>query len=157
MITRLARVDDVPQLIQLGKQLWDLHLEFDPEYYLLENTFTETFSSWVYEQLNSPYQFIIVAHDENNLEIIGFIAGFLKYLFPWFKTKTVGHISYLIIDPPYRNQSIGKQLEKAAQEWFRTKKVNYIELYVDEKNNIGQAVWSSYGYLPFKKFLRKTI
>jgi GNAT superfamily N-acetyltransferase len=89
--------------------------------------------------------------------MIGFISGFIKALYPWFCTKTVGHISYLIIEPDYRSKGIGGLLEKGALSWFKSKNISYVEVYTDEINSPGVAAWSSYGYLPFKKFLRKKI
>jgi GNAT superfamily N-acetyltransferase len=48
---------------------------------------------------------------------------------------------------------IGKTLMAAAEDWFKQKNITYLEVYVEEKNGIGQQAWSSYGFQPFKKFL----
>lgn len=166
MHIRPAITEDIPQLIKLGRNLLDIHYTFDPDYYTLEENFDESFGNWLKEQLIYPNQFILVATDEqspnNNLpipsyQIIGFISGFIKALFPWFKTKTVGHISYLVIDPSFRQKSIGKQLEQEAIVWFKSRNVPYVEVYVDELNNVGKIAWDKYGFGPFKKFLRKKI
>lgn len=155
MNIRLARHEDIPQIITLGKQLLDLHFEFDQKYYGLEASFDRDFYNWAAEQIGSPGKFILVA-EENGI-LTGFISGFIKYLFPWFKVKQVGHISYLVIDKSKRAKGVGKLLELAAVDWFRTKNLNYIEVYVDEVNQFGKIAWNSYGYQPFKKFLRKSI
>ena len=155
MNIRLARHADIPQIITLGKQLLDLHFEFDQKYYDLEASFDRDFYNWAAEQIGFPGKFILVA-EENGI-ITGFISGFIKYLFPWFKTKQVGHISYLVIDKSKRSKGAGKLLETEAVNWFKTKNLNYIEVYVDEVNQFGKIAWNSYGYQPFKKFLRKSI
>lgn len=167
MIIRPAEYKDVPQIVDLGRQLLDLHVSYDPDYYALENNFEELFTSWVKEQIGMPSQFLLVATEKSPEDtsmqmspgehISGFISGFLKALFSWFKTKTVGHISYLIVEKSARQKGIGKQLEESAVLWFRSRKVSFIELYVEEKNDTGQKAWNEYGYLPFKKFLRKKI
>lgn len=159
MHIRIGEYKDIPQIVKLGKQLLELHGEFDKDYYLLEEDFENLFAGWLKEQMNLPSAFFLVAERTENEEerIVGFVSGFLKALFPWFRTKTVGHISYLAIDRNFRKQGIGKLLEEAAISWFRNKNVSYIEVYVDEKNQIGQKAWSTYGFLPFKKFLRKKI
>lgn len=158
---------DIPQIIKLGRQLWELHTSFDPNYYALEESFDVLFEAWVKDQLSSAYQFLNVAENiiipqELNGQIqesriIGFVAGFLKPLFPWFKTKMVGHVSYLIIDPVYRRQKVGKALIGSAEVWFNSKNITYVELYVEEKNTVGQSAWNNYGFGPFKRFLRKIV
>lgn len=157
MHIRLAQIEDLPQIVLLGRSLLDLHKEYDNDYYQLEENFDGLFGNWVRGQLNNLSQFIIVAQNSTDNKISGFISGFVKPLFPWFKTKSVGHISYLVIDESYQKQGVGKLLEDAARNWFVEKNIHFLELYVDEKNPIGQKAWSSYGFLPFKKFLRKKI
>ncbi len=162
MYIRPATVEDIPSLLALAKQLFDLHFQFDSEYYQLEPNFDELFTSWLREQLTYyNNQFILVAQNSelqnSEKKITGFISGFIKSLYPWFRTKAVGHISYLVIDPNFQRRKIGQFLENAAISWFKARNVSYIELYVEEKNEVGKIAWTSYGFGPFKKFLRKKI
>lgn len=158
---RSADTDDIGPIIDLGQQLLYLHQTFDPDYYILEEDFRQKFSDWVKYQLNSPNQFIIIAENEVNSsehkKIVGFISGYLKSLFPWFKTKNVGHISFLVIDQKFLRQGIAKQLEQAAHSWFNERNIRYIECFSHEKNTTGNLVWNNFGYKPFHKFLRKKI
>lgn len=156
MHIRPGQLSDIPSIIRLGRQLFDVHAQFDRDYYQIENNFDELFRNWANQYLASSSQFILVSENDSR-EITGFIAGFIKSLYPWFIVKSVGHIAYLVVDPIYRKNGVGKMLNDAAANWFKEKKVTYIELYVEEKNGIGQTAWSSYGFMPFKKFLRKKI
>lgn len=157
MHIRPAEPNDIPALVTLGKTLLSLHTVYDYQYYELADNFDELFGNWIKDQLSRPYQFIIVAQNPADGKIIGFISGFVKYLYPWFKTKSVGHISYMIIDHKFRRRGVGKILENAAASWFKSKNITYLELYVEEPNTTGINAWSKYGFLPFKKFLRKKI
>ena len=157
MHARLAEAKDIPQLIKLGRELLEMHFQFDNSYYQIEENFDESFSNWIQNTLNTSSQFIFVAENNDKTKIIGFISGFIKPLYPWFKIKSVGHISYLFVHSQYRKQRVGKSLEKKAVEWFKSKNITYLELYVDEKNTSGQYAWNSYAYEPFKKFLRKSL
>lgn len=156
MHIRPAQAKDIPKLIQLGKQLLNYHVWLDREYYLLEDNFDTEFNWWLADQIGSTSKLLLVAHNDVN-KIVGFISGFIKALYPWFRTKAVGHISYMYIDSAYRKRGVGKLLESASVTWFKSKNVSYVELYVEEKNDIGQKAWTSYDFLPFKKFLRKKI
>lgn len=158
MHIRPAQSQDIKGITFLAKQLLQLHSEFDTEYYQLEESFEDQFKSWISNHLNSSNQFVYVAETDNpNPSTIGFISGFIKSLYPWFRHKSVGHITYLTVSPSFRRRSVGKLLETAALSWFKSKNVSYIEVYTDEKNKVGGIVWHSYGYLPFKKFLRKKL
>lgn len=155
MLIRQACLSDTPQITSLGRELLNLHFGFDSVYYQLEENFADSFSNWVKNQIDTSHYFLLVA-EENN-KIIGFISGFLKSLYPWFHTKAVGHISYLIVKPESRQKGIARLLEEAARQWFKEKNVSYVEVYVDEQNSVAQKTWHSLGFSPFKKFLRKTI
>jgi len=157
MHIRPAELNDIAALVKLGKTLLSLPTVYDFEYYELEENFNELFGNWIKDQLNHPSQFILVAQNPADGKIVGFISGFIKYLYPWFKTKSVGHISYMIIDHNFRRRGIGKMLENAATSWFKSKNISYVEVYVEEPNMTARSAWNKYGFLPFKKFLRKKI
>jgi ribosomal protein S18 acetylase RimI-like enzyme len=155
MTIRELKQQDFPEVAKLGKDLLLLHAGYDPSYYELEENFDELYTHWLNGNLNSLYQFILVA--EENGKVVGFISGFIKSLYSWFKTKSVGHVGYLAVDINHRRQGIGKMLEKEATNWFKNKNVSYVEVYVDETNEIGKHAWEKYHFLPFKRFLRKRI
>lgn len=156
MHVRLVQLPDIPAITALGKQLLTMHTEFDPNYYALEQNFDELFGNWAKEHVNHPSQFILVA-DNGAGSIVGFISGFIKQLYPWFITKKVGHLAYLIVDPAHQQNGIGASLENEARSWFKVHSVSYVEVYTDCANPIGQKAWQKYGYADFKRFLRKKI
>ncbi|OGF98897.1 hypothetical protein A2153_00735 [Candidatus Gottesmanbacteria bacterium RBG_16_38_7b] len=159
MIIRQAVYSDLEQIINLSTQLLELHSQIDPEYYQYTEDYTVKIRSWAERHLTSPSQFILVAEEEqlNDKKIIGFISGYIKFLFPWYKINSVGHISFLVIDTKFQKKGVGRQLEEAAKRWFRTRNLKYIEVYTSEKNSAGLSAWKAYSYQPFNKFLRKKI
>lgn len=58
MHIRGANLEDVSQLVKLGKNLLTLHTDYNFDYYRLEERFDELFGNWVKDQLNHPYQFM---------------------------------------------------------------------------------------------------
>ncbi|MBI4067071.1 GNAT family N-acetyltransferase, partial [Candidatus Gottesmanbacteria bacterium] len=89
--------------------------------------------------------------------VVGFLSGFIKYLFPWFNIKRVGHISFMFIDENYRLKGVGKMLVAEVKKWFKEQGLLYIELYVNESNSNGLAFWKKVGFDNFQKFLRMKI
>ena len=158
MIIRPAQLTDLQSITDLTVQLFQKHQEIDPEYYQYVSDYTLKIYSWAEQQLASSSQFLIVAENDGSVKkIVGFISGYIKYLFPWFKFSSVGHISFLVIDPEYQKKGIGKELAEGAKKWFSSRDLNYIEVFTNEKNEAGLSAWKAYGYSPFNKFLRKKI
>ncbi len=155
MLIRKAESKDSEQIVFLGKHLLELHTEWEKDYYALEDNFNYSFASWVTEQTTNQSKFLYVAED--NGKIVGFVSGYLKSFYPWFKIKSVGHISFLYILPDYRRKKIGKLLTEKSADWFRSNNVKYIEVFADEKNTIAVNAWKSYGFGDFKRFLRKSL
>ena len=150
--------NDIEQIVLLTKQLLISHLDYDGEYFQLDVNHRQAITDWVKYHLGAANQFILVARpDAGQPEICGFISGYIKPLFPWFKIKQVGHISFLAVDEIRRKQGVGRQLELNACQWFKNRGITYLELYTNEKNYPGISAWQSYGYKPFNRFLCKKI
>lgn len=156
MHVRPAIFTDISTIVLLGRKLLEMHSDFDSQYYQLEPDFDRLFGLWVKDQIGKDMQFLLLA-ETDTYQVVGFISGFLKALYPWFITKSVGHIGYMYVLPEFQRQKVGRLLEQHATAWFKLKNVLYIELYVEEKNQIGQIAWSSYSFIPFKKFLQKKV
>ena len=149
-------MEDIPAITNLGESLTALHKGFDPEYYTFdEEGFSASFSDWLNSQIPLPSSLFLVSIE--NGKVIGFLSGFIKYLFPWYKIKKVGHISFTMIDENFRGRGIGRSLFFEAAGWFKQQDLNYIELYANEKNSMGLEFWKSCGFSDFQKFLRKKI
>jgi len=158
MRIRPAQTEDTASIINLGHCLISEHQKLDLFHYQVEEDFSGLFSNWVRDTMANLNHFIIVAeNEEDESKIIGFISGFIKVLYPWFKQKYIGHISFLVVDPAFRNKNIGDLLEKKACGWFRQRNLKTIELFVDTNNFLGNQAWKSYGFIPAKKLLRKII
>ncbi len=151
-----ATTEDIPLLANFGKKLTKLHFDFDPDYYTFdESGFGPAFSDWLRNQIGIQSSIILVAKENN--QVIGFLSGFVKYLFPWYVIKRVGHISFMFIDENYRRKGVGKELLREAKKWFKVQGLTYMELYVNENNQKGVSFWKSRGFSDFQKFLRMRI
>jgi ribosomal protein S18 acetylase RimI-like enzyme len=155
MQIRAATSEDVQAITKLATDLFTLHQTFDNEYYAMEEHPEQYISKWVAEQVRAVTSFMLVAEIDG--EVAGLIAGYIKPLYPWFITKAVGHLSFLIVQPQHRKKGIATALQEAAMSWFKTRNMTYVEVFVEEKNEIGNTAWNAFEFSPFRKFMRKKI
>lgn len=155
MDIRPATLSDIDLLSDLINLIICQHIGFDQGYYQTNNEKEKHIMNWIKDCLSSNVKFIFVA--EENSKIVGFISGYIKPLLPWFSQKYVGHISYLIIKPNLRRKGVGKLLKNEAICWFKNRNIAYVEVFVNEKNQIGINAWLSYGFTSFNKLLRHKI
>ena len=160
MNIRPATTDDLEGIVALTEDLLENHLEYDLEYFELAESHRLYLEDWVKYHLGSISQFILVSEitaSGKKPVLTGYISGYIKPLFPWFKIKQVGHLSFLAVDKRWRRKGVGNLLEEKASLWFKEKDIKYIEVYTNEKNFPGLSAWTSYGYKPFNRFLRKSL
>jgi len=152
-----AETNDIADIVNLSCRLFEIHRNIDPEYYQASADYNAKIRTWAEQQVNSPSQFLLVARDSQSKKAVGFISGYIKFLFPWYKIKSVGHISFLSVDPEWQKKGIGKQLNYEAEKWFSERGRKYIEVFANIENSAGVAAWKKYGYLTFNKMFRKKI
>ena len=77
--------------------------------------------------------------------------------FPASGLGKVGHISICWVSQKFRNQNIGSQLVREAEDWFEAKGVNAVELSYMAKNALAGKIWGRLGYEPFRIFAHKIL
>ena len=156
MITiRSAELKDIKDIIEIFTYLIKIHLEFDRQYYRTGKNFNSSVENWIKAQIEVPSHFLFVSVQNNGIS--GFVSGYIKYLFPWYRITTVGHISFLVVKDEFQKKGTGKALMAEAEGWFKNKDLEYIEVFANEKNSAGVSAWKSYGFSVLNLFLRKKI
>ena len=88
-------------------------------------------------------------------KIVGFVSGEIKKTGSF--TEKIGHYNDCYVTKRYRRKGISKKLTKAMLEWFKSKKIRYVELFVRSKNKTGIKTWKSFGFNEIGKFMRKRL
>jgi len=91
-------------------------------------------------KLNMVYMAII------NDEIIGFCAGNIRLSPAFLGNKKIGYISHVYVKQKYRKNKVGVILVNHIEQWFKEKKVDFIELEVLNQNASAIKFWSSLNY-----------
>lgn len=159
MIFRELCADDLPDVISLFNELiahlieetCDPYMQVDPDADLQEGL-----ESYLRETLEGRNKTTIVAEDDG--KIVGFITGEIRdSFFPPSVVKKIGYIFGAYTCPEYRRQGVMVKLEKILTDFFRSHKINYVELSFLSGNSLARKSWEAMGYGVFREQMRKNI
>jgi GNAT superfamily N-acetyltransferase len=92
------------------------------------------FGKWL-EGIRPPLgRFSVVIVAESQEALVGFVAGRIRTLPPYFGTDQVGVISEVFVSEQWRSQMLGARMLNAAVAWYRENNIRRIELQVVSRN-----------------------
>lgn len=150
-ITSLQK-KDLKEVAFLVKKLDDFHQKLDSSY--KGGTFKECFF-YCKELFHKRNAKIFVARDQKR--IVGFLVAMIKKTKYFFKPLLVGKISRIFVEEDFRQKKIGEKLVEKAFEWFKKKKVKFVEVQCFIKNKNALNFWKKMGFVEFAKKLEKKI
>lgn len=119
-----ARLQDIPQLVHLLKELFYIEKDFKPD--------TIKQSIGLELLINSPIQGVIkVARNAEN-NIIGMVS--VQLVISTAQGAASAWVEDMIISKPYRAAGLGKALLDAALQWAKEKGATRAQLLVDIEN-----------------------
>lgn len=94
---------------------------------------------------------------EENNKVLGFITFNLEKRETWWEIKTVGYVDLVFVDQKFRSKGIAKLLMKEAYKVFRKKKMKYVKLAVQTKNEPAHQMWLKKGFQDFRVDMYKKL
>ena len=77
---------------------------------------------------------------------VGFLLGAILARPRVFEHRLYGHIYDLFVDPARRNRGVGESLVQEALAWFRSRRVEKVDLYTYARNEMGLRFWKKMGF-----------
>ncbi|MCZ7540551.1 MAG: GNAT family N-acetyltransferase [Anaerolineae bacterium] len=82
-------------------------------------------------------------------EAAGYLLGAVIDLHPdLFEPVDAGFIADIFVDPAFRGRGLARELVTTANQWFRQRGVQQVELQVAARNPAGMRFWESVGGVP---------
>ena len=125
MIIRNAVPADVPAIVELWKELMDMHQELD-RIYTRSTDGHDVFAKFVDENISGEDSCVVVAQVQGN--IVGYGQAKLEKYPPVLKEPEYGLILDFFVAETHRKIGIGRELVKEIRHWFREKGVRQIEV-----------------------------
>ena len=94
--------------------------------------------------LNDANAVIFVAEEAG--EIVGLLAGRISDNGPIILPEKIGYISIIVVLSRYRRKGIAKRLWEKLNEWFLSKGIEEVQLYVVPDNDEARGFWQDCGF-----------
>jgi GNAT superfamily N-acetyltransferase len=142
LILRHATAEELDRI----QPLWQALYQHQAEHGMLLRLPEGAYDAWLKSIVPFLGRFASVVVAELNGEIIGFVAGRIRTLPPYFGSSTVGAISEVFISQSHRSGGIGRRLLAFSLEWFRAQEITRIELQVVARNPQGIRFYRQLGW-----------
>ena len=139
---RAATADDMDRI----KPLWNALYQHQFEHGMLLSLPEGAYDAWLKSITPFLGRFANVVVAEDNGDIVGFVAGRIRTLPPYFGSTTIGAISEVFIAEPYRGGGIGRRLLAFGLDWFRAQQISRVELQVVAGNPDGIRFYKQLGW-----------
>jgi GNAT superfamily N-acetyltransferase len=142
VIVRHAAAADIDRL----DPLWEALYRHQSEHGMLLTLPDGAFVAWRKSMLPFLGRFAVIIVAEHAGAILGFVAGRIRTMPPYFGSSQIGTISEVFVCDPHRGGGIGRQMLGLAVEWFQSQKITRVELQVVAGNDQGLRFYSQLGW-----------
>lgn len=147
LVIRQGRATDLEEVLRLWVQMVDYHAALDPRLRMRTDAEgLEGMRAYLQSCLASEDSRLFVAEVADRPGLVGYLLAHIRPISPLVIPPTCGHISDLCVDEPLRRQGIGRELVRAARDWFQERGQTQIRLSVAASNAAGQAFWRAMGF-----------
>jgi len=136
--------EDIITIVEKKAKFTNLHTAIDHEYYAPSSNADEDFKHYIQKKINDPDFKTLIAND--NGMCIGYVMGWIEYRPVIYLKRKVGYLSNIYVDETYQKCGIGKKLYLRIENWFKEKKVDFIEIKADVRNNAAIKSFKQYGF-----------
>ena len=155
MITiRPAKIEDTEAVSELLMELLCIHRGFGKLYAVKKNA-KKIAQGWLKKAPRRRIQKLLVA--ERDGKVIGYLWARIKKRPIIFINTTIGEISDLYVHADHRNIGVAKKLIEAILDWFKEKKIGFVEAFVATDNTAAEKAWKSFKFKEYSKKMYRSL
>jgi len=151
---RKATAADVPALLPMIRELYNLHELWDIEKYGVLPDVLDRYAKWLPQRAVDARSVFLVAEvgGENNLSskpggaVAGYVVGTVEEEIPIYRVREFGFVHDLWVQPGHRGRGVAKALTLAAVEVFRQIGVVQVRLDTVASNDAARRVFEACGF-----------
>ncbi len=141
---RVARVADLDALARMWEKLENYHADLGGPEYRLAPGWKGDWRRFTRGHIGHKDRLCLVAELDGTA--VGFLLGAVLVRPRVFEHRSYGHIYDLFVDPAQRNRGVGESLVNEALQWFRSRRVEKVDLYAHARNEMGLRFWEKMGF-----------
>ena len=145
---RLARIEDIGQIVGIWNQLMELHAGLDVLFRRCEGA-QGTFAEFVGKNIGDDDKIVAVA--EYDGRIVGYCQGGLEKHPPALEKRDYGYIMDTAVDAGHRRAGAGAAMVRYVCSWFKEKGLSRVEVKFHVKNEISSGFWPKMGFDVYTK------
>ena len=146
IVIAAAKTSDFTQIKTLYLASDEYHFQQSPNEFKSPDEMSEQRDEAGFEQLLAAKNYTVLTATYQQ-KIIGIVAGNICDQQSFIlKSKLIGHIDEVAVDPAYRGLGCAKKLIRAIEQQFSEQAVEEIILNVYEFNNTARALYEKIGY-----------
>jgi GNAT superfamily N-acetyltransferase len=140
---RQATTQDLTTLLQLGKKLHQVELQFEP---LLKYSEQEATNRYTQELRNDHALFLIA--EEGSLPI-GYLYAHIDQIDYFSTSKPECEIEVIYLEKEARGKGVSKQLVDSCISWAKKSNVFRIKAGIYHQNQLSLSSFQKYGFKPY--------
>jgi diamine N-acetyltransferase len=156
--TRPARQDDASRILQLFRELDQLHADALPTYFQVPDP-SQLTPAEVAQAIADPQQYLLLATD--HAEVVGIVFARLEEepatATSIFQPRRLCWIRKLVVTQQHRGQGVGQRLMEQVEQWAQQQGAADIELLVWAFNRPALTFYTELGYAPRNMMLGKSL
>lgn len=139
---RAGGPEDLPAL----RPLWEALYRLQREQGMRLRTPPDGFDRWAASQSAGLGRLSLLLIAEADGRAVGFLAGRVRLIPPWFGGGQAGFVSEVFVDESRRGEGIGTRLLDEAIAWFRQNGIRRVELQVLTQNTGARELYRRLGW-----------
>ncbi|RJP32897.1 MAG: GNAT family N-acetyltransferase [Candidatus Omnitrophota bacterium] len=143
---RRAKLEDLPHVTALWKEMMDYHLSLDEHFEMVSNS-DKAYLDYLVSVIDNYDYAILIA--EKNGAIVGYTIGMILVNPAVFSLARYGFIAEMAITASEQHAGIGEQLWLHVRKWFFRRGIEVIQLNVSPRNKKGYNFWQKMGCSEF--------
>ena len=140
---RIAKPDDMNDLLILWNEMMDSHKGMHPDFRISKNADMAMASNFT-SLFDDTTSAIIVAEEDNR--VVGMLIAQSRVGLPYTQTEKTGYIRDVSVTRSFRRTGIGKKLVEAGIEFLKSVDVEYIDLITGSENEDSNEFWKEMGF-----------
>jgi len=142
-----AEESHIPQVIEIWKELVDLHADILP-FYTRREEGPGNFEKYARLSIQADKSLMLVAVEDDRVVAYS-ISNVAKHP-PVYLTEVYGLISDMAVRSGYRRKGIGEAMLREIEEWFASRDIHRIELHATPGNTSGYSFWKKHGFVDYE-------